>query len=149
MDLIVAAWTFLTDSVLPYAQYIWPFVTATLVSMIVGQMLSHRLWTRENAARARWIAIGRSTVPLHPIIAGAALGLVWPNPCGDTWPAAQSMAYFMLSGIAAFVGYLFIDKWVEKRFGVDLDVLFDESTPPAAPSDAERDAAPDDSPSDK
>lgn len=133
MDTFTAFWTFLVESVLPYGQYLWPFVTASSVLAIVGQVLRNRLWTRENAAKWRWVAFGRATIPAHPVLAGAALGVVWRNPCGDPWAVTQSISYFAVSGVAALIGYLILDKWMETKYGIDLDSMFVEPIYPSEP----------------
>lgn len=132
MELVEAIWAFCTENVFPNWPYIWPFALACLVSMIIGQLFRRRLWTSSNAKRSKLISFGRETIPAHPLLVGAITGLIWRNPCGVPWSLIASSGYFMASGIVALVGYFFLDKWVEKKFGIDLDELFDEpeSIPP-------------------
>lgn len=135
MEAVTAIWTFLTVSVAPYWPYIWPFLFTCGVSMVVGQLFRRRVWTSANARKSVLIEFGRATIPAHPIAVGFLEGLLWRNPCGEPWTVMASVAYFVGSGIVGLVGYLFLDVWVEKKFGVDLDDLFDEddSIPPAPP----------------
>jgi hypothetical protein len=134
METVTAIWTFLTVSVGPYWPYIWPFLFTCVVSMVMGQLFRRRVWTSENARKNALFAFGRATIPAHPILIGLVQGLLWRNPCGESWTLIASVAYIVGSGLVGLIGYLFLDTWVEKKFGVDLDVLFDDpvSIPPTA-----------------
>lgn len=116
----------------------WPFVCWTIVSMLVGQVMAHRIFTLEQAKKKRktqWIWWwGRKTLPLHPVVTGSLLGLVWRNPEGadPAWVLAADIGYFALAGALSIWGYQFL-KGLAKSRGVDLDSLPGDSTPPSPP----------------
>ena len=133
MDLVNAVWTFLTDSVLPFLPYIWPFLFVTVVLAVAGQVFKRKVWTKDNAKRNLFFAIMRDSYVLHPLGLGWVTGTLWQDPCGDDWPYMAAIAYFTLAGVTSLVGYWWLDKWLEKR-GYDLDEVFEtpHSIPPPA-----------------
>jgi len=113
----------------------WPFWAFAVICAIVGQVTSKSVFTRERAYlkalhQPLWWW-GRETLPLHPIIAGTLLGLLWKDPEGKAWGSAASCVYFAFAGAVSTVLWIFI-KGIAKRRGVELS-LPGESVPPPGP----------------
>lgn len=115
----------------------WPFWAVALIFTVVGQFTSQRLFTRERAyAKGRWQPLwwwGRETLPLHPIVSGAALGLLWRDPEGHHWNLVASQVYFAFAGAVSTVLWIVV-KGVAKKRGFDLQLPGDSSFPPPAPA---------------
>ena len=122
----------------------WPFLTAAVVFMVIGQVMKSAVFTRARAyaqfvdqlpkqvsylpGRARekrkyrklwwW---GYKTLPLHPVVTGALLGLVIPEPePGIIGPAAS--LYFAGAGALSVFLYQVI-KSLAKRRDIELPML--------------------------
>tara|TARA_R100000656_G_scaffold104176_1_gene76159 strand:+ start:189006 stop:189467 length:462 start_codon:yes stop_codon:yes gene_type:complete len=117
-----------------------PFIGTVLVFTIIGQFTSRRLFTRERAykkQKSAWYKFWenqwfwwwmRESLPLHPIMSGALLGLVWQDPEGHGWAPLASMSYFALAGVLSLFSWAVIRGVLKKR-GIDL-VLPGESVRP-------------------
>ncbi len=69
--------TWITDvltTALPY----WPFITQVIVLWYLGQVAKKRLWTKANATKNRFYEEMRATLPIHPLVAGALWGAMYP-----------------------------------------------------------------------
>lgn len=111
----------------------WPFASATLIFMVIGQVMTKNVftksahWTRRPVWFWWW---GRKTLPLHPIAAGALLGLLWRNPEVGVDTLAASMGYFAMAGAASVCTYEIL-KGLAKERGYDLNLPgVDSSNPP-------------------
>lgn len=105
----------------------WPALSWALIAMMIGQVMAHRVFTADHAARKRkhqwfwwW---GRKTLPLHPVASGLLLGLVWVNPEGadPAWSTVASSMYFGASGTLSIWLYQLI-KGLAKRQGIELEL---------------------------
>ena len=112
----------------------WPFVAAVFVFMLMGQVAKTAVWTRERARQKGWAQPfwwwGYKTLPLHPVAAGAALGLFWRDPEPEVSGVA-AMVYFAFAGAMSVWAYQIL-KGVAKRKGVYLTIPGD-SSPPSCP----------------
>lgn len=103
----------------------WPGLAWFVCAMMFGQVMAHRVFTREQAAKVRksqwfwWWA--RKTLALHGVIAGNILGMIWRDPLGTPWPVVASMAYFGLWGGLSVTGYEVIKGLLKKR-GIDINL---------------------------
>lgn len=90
----------------------WPLWAFAVICAIVGQVTSTRVFTRERAyLKALHQPIwwwGRETLPLHPIVAGILLGLLWRDPEGKLWSRAASSTYFAFAGAVSTVLWIVI-----------------------------------------
>ena len=117
----------------------WPFIAAVLILMLVGTVANKRIFTETEAKKKRkaqwffWWA--RKTLPLHPVVSGVLLGLVWklPEPGVDT--LVERCAYFGLAGAGSVFTYELL-KGLAKKKGIDLDLPGDTPTPPEPPKPA-------------
>jgi hypothetical protein len=104
----------------------WPWYTAVGIFTIIGQFTSLKLFTRARAydkTNAVWTQHvwwwGRETLMLHPIAAGAALGLLWKDPDGTGLSIAASSGYFAGAGVASLFAYMVLKGYAKKK-GIDL-----------------------------
>ena len=122
----------------------WPFIMASVVFMVIGQVMTGSIFTRERAyaqfkdqlpknvsylpgrsrvklkyRKAWWWAY--KTLPLHPVASGALLGLVIqaPEPGID---GASASLYFAGAGAVSVFLYQVI-KGLAKRQDIDLPML--------------------------
>lgn len=119
----------------------WPFAMMAIVFMVVGQVMTTRVFTRERAydtydsSIAGWIWYwGRETLPLHPILAGALLGIVWQDPEAAGLGLVPSMGYFAGSGAVSLFTWIFLKAYYKRRLGVDI-YLPGESMKPSSDED--------------
>lgn len=132
------------SSVREYVLPHWPFAMMALVYMVIGQVMTTRVFTRERAyadsrgsfARHFWYW-GRETLPLHPILAGAATGALWLDPEGYGWSLTPSMGYFAGAGALSLFAWVFLKAFAKQRFEIDL-ALPGESMPPDENTPVER-----------
>lgn len=112
----------------------WPFVAVCAVFTIIGQFTSTRLFTRDRAYRVKphwfWYWM-RETLPLHPVVSGALVGLLWSDPEGAGWGWQASVAYFSGAGVLSLFTWMLI-KGKLKDHGMDL-TLPGGSQPPKPP----------------
>ncbi len=112
----------------------WPGLTWSLIAMVVGQVMKNGIFTKPQAAKLRktqWIWWwGRKTLPLHPVLAGALVGLLWQDPVeGQNWPFIGSVIYFAFFG--AVSTWLFeVIRGLAKTKGIELKELGKSVPPP-------------------
>jgi hypothetical protein len=80
----------------------WPFFAASAILWFVGQVIKGQLGSQrrlEKSALGRWV---RTSLPLHPVVAGALLGLVpgLPVSVAETTVASRCL-YFALAGVCS------------------------------------------------
>lgn len=125
------------QELLSFVEPHWPGLTWSFVAMLIGQVMAHRVFTKAGARKRRksqwfwwWM---RKTLPLHPVVAGAVLGLVWQNPehADPVWPLAGSMMYF--AGFGGLSVWLYqVIKQAAKEHGIRLTLPGGDSIPPLA-----------------
>jgi len=124
---------FVNTNVLPH----WPFVAAMTIFMVVGQVMSKNVFTRDahKTNKPVWLFWwGRKTLALHPILAGMILGLIWRDPEEGVKGLAASMGYFAMAGTFSVWAYETL-KGLAKKEGIDLDLPgVDDTIPPAPPA---------------
>ena len=123
---------FINTNLLPH----WPFVAAMVVFMIIGRVATKSVFTKDAHKKRLPVWFwwwGRKTLPLHPIVAGMFLGLLWGNPEAGVDTTAECMGYFALAGGISVWAYEFL-KGIAKKEGIDLSLpgVDDDSVPPAA-----------------
>jgi hypothetical protein len=132
---LVGALESLTEYVLPHA----PFIGITLILLVIGHRMSTRVFTKPRAYRFygptaagkwkwRFFYWGRETLPMHAILAGVIIGLLWRDPEGLGWNRAASVAYFASAGAVSMMLWAVIRGWAKKK-GITLQ-LPGESEPP-------------------
>lgn len=117
----------------------WPFLSVFLILVVLGQISSTRVFTRERAHLRRegraarfWHGLfwwGRETLPGHPIAIGFLLACAWQDPEGKGWPWIASAAYWMACGAASLFGWVIL-KGIAKHRGIELTLPGDSSRPP-------------------
>jgi len=119
----------------------WPFIAVTIILMMIGQVSKISVFTKQRAHALHgtvWGEVvwwGRKTLPLHPMISGAIIGLVWRNPTEMIDRVIESVAYFALAGTLSVWAYQIL-KSIAKKKGYELGPLPGaESTPPPIPPD--------------
>jgi hypothetical protein len=127
------------EAMINFATPHWPGLAWATIATVIGQVMAHRVFTEANARRpgrfqwAWWWA--RKTLPLHPVLAGALLGLMWTNPEGadPAWPRVASAMYFAFFGAMSIWIYQVL-KDLLKRKGFDIQLPGD-SYPPSDPKE--------------
>lgn len=124
----------------------WPFFAVMTVLAVVGQIMSKRVFTRENARfnfgsgtlgklLHEWFYWGRETLPLHAILCSGLLSFAWRDPEGRGWNAAATTTYWLLCGVSSLFTWAAIKGWA-KRKGIALEMLGDSGRPPSLPPEA-------------
>lgn len=91
----------------------WPFVAAMAILAVAGQAIKQNILTKERAAKERFWWWMRATMPLHPIAAGAVLGLIPGIPTCEALTDAESAAralYFAAAGMASAYFFGAVDR---------------------------------------
>lgn len=114
-----------TQGLIEFAIANWTFIAAMLVFASIGMGMK-RLVPAHPKGWRRWF---RATMPVHPVIAGALLGLVPTVPAGIEASTAGRCLYFAMAGVFSTWAYSVVKQLLAKK-GIVL-----ESTPPAAPKD--------------
>jgi len=132
--------TTFNEYILPH----WPFVMVMFIFAVIGQFTSKSVFTRERAYRKStgpWYKFwerqtfwwwGRETLPVHPIMTGGLLGLIWQNPEGSepAWSLISSVVYFAGSGVSSLFVWAFLKGYLKQK-GIDLELPgVDSLTPP-------------------
>lgn len=103
----------------------WPFVSWLIVAMLFGQVMKNALWTKENARHRKphwfwwW---GYKSMVLHPVFAGALVGLLWRNPEAGVDGVSASVGYFAMAGALSTWSYQVIRSAIRKRAGIEIDL---------------------------
>lgn len=113
----------------------WPGLAWSIMAMVVGQVAKNAIFTKKQAAVERksqpfwwWM---RKTLPLHPVVVGALVGMLWQDPVvGQDWPFVGSVIYFAFFGAISTWLYEVI-KGLAKKHDIELREL-GKSEPPAA-----------------
>ncbi len=117
----------LTTYVLPH----WPFVAVALILAMVVQVFKNTLFTAEFARVSRFSWWGRKTLPLHPAILGALVGLsktIAASPGVDT--KASRILYFAFAGVASAWVFAIVQGFLKKE-GIVLKLDGTSDPPPA------------------
>lgn len=116
----------------------WPFLAFSLICAVVIQVAKATIWTKARAEHrgrgAGFFWWGRKTLPLHPVVVGALLGLIpgAPGSAGVETPAALSL-YYALAGLVST--WLFaVIKGLAKQRGIELPPLVAPSVPAPPPN---------------
>jgi len=120
---------FINSDVLPH----WPFFSALIFFMVTGQVMVKSVFTKnahlENKPVWFWWW-GRKTLPLHPIVLGILLGIIWKEPEPDIVRLIPRMGYFATAGGLSVWGYELL-KGIAKKKGINLDLPGIDSIPPS------------------
>lgn len=135
MELLSQMW----EAIAPH----WPFVAAMFILAFIGQVLKGVVWTEANFLRWRmhtpnailWRFFwwGRKTLPLHPVAAGALLGLIPSMPVGSGVEGrTAAMLYFAFAGVLSTWAFAIVKAWAKSK-DIDLKIPGNgSSTPPPA-----------------
>lgn len=110
-----------TTDLIAFSLQNWSFIAAMLAFASIGIAMK-RLIPAHLKGWRRWF---RATMPMHPVVAGALVGLIPGVPVGvplDT--IAGRCFYFMLAGVFSTWAYSVVKQLLAKK-GIVL-----ESTPP-------------------
>lgn len=119
----------------------WPFLAVSGILSMLGQFMSTKVFTKENAYAylgtdrfgrfLRWFMYwGRESMPLHPIAAGFVIGKTWPNPAPGITSAQESMWFFAFAGLVSLFVWVVL-KGKAKEHGIVLELPGD-TIPPLA-----------------
>jgi hypothetical protein len=125
----------LLNSLYALAEKNWPFVAWLVLAMVFGQVMKSSVWTKERATqKGRWQPLFwwmYRTLPLHPMLSGALVGLAWPNPIETIDSRIASAIYFALAGACSVFAYEVIKSFAKKQ-GIDLHMPGENDEPPKA-----------------
>ena len=97
----------------------WPFVAVAMVLWLVGHFMETSVFTKARATapgKLNWVWWwGRESMELHPLIAGALIGLVWHDPEGAGWSRVGSIAYFAFAGVASLFVWMVLSRTLARR----------------------------------
>lgn len=117
----------------------WPGLAWLGICALIGRVMNKSVFTHAQAhkkGKYQWFWWwGRKSLTLHPVAAGALLGIWWKNPEGavPAWPTIASMVYFGFFGGFSVWVYETAKNLLKKK-GIDLEAALD-STPPPAPGE--------------
>jgi len=107
----------------------WPFLGASLIFAVLVQILKGIVYTKDNILKYKKSAPAwgeflwwmRKTLPLHPAIYGALIGLIPGIPASpNVETVAAKCLYFAAAGICST--WIFgILKQLAKKRGIELD----------------------------
>jgi hypothetical protein len=124
----------------------WGFVAAWGAFYAIGVVMKRSVLSPERAKRLRWVRTVRRwfPLPLHPIVAGIALGRVQGVPLPE-WAAAFELGgafYYGGAGLFSIVWHDIYREWrkhehgeevARSEMGISLDDSDLSSGPPPAP----------------
>lgn len=113
----------------------WTFLTVMLVLAMMGQMMKGLVFTKSNIVKYKkstpWLGEAlwwlRKTLPMHPVIAGAFLGMLFDLPLSRQLmeagnpETATRMLYFAGAGLASTWAFALV-KAVAKKQDIELDM---------------------------
>lgn len=104
--------SFVNNYVLPYWHL---FVSAAILSLFLEFFKKYVFTKTLAASHTVWLWI-RRTMPLHPVIAGALMGLIpgMPLPDGVKGTTAAAL-YYAGSGLLSTWGYDLFRQWLAAR----------------------------------
>lgn len=106
----------------------WPFLCWMLVAMVCGQVAVRNVFTKARAVQGAFWAWGRRTLPLHPVFAGVALGLIWRDPEGGGMSLPGSACYFAAAGALSIWLFEAIARFAKAR-GVEIQFPGSDEAP--------------------
>lgn len=128
-------WTFFTEEMLPY----WPLITAATSLYIMGEFFKRYVWTKEKAASKGGLWLwARRTLPFHPMVAGALIGVVWRDPQAGVEGLVPSMGYFVGAGLLAVVFFNILRQMLKKKYDLKVEIFADSLPPPKHPDENPR-----------
>lgn len=118
-------------------QYIiphWPFIVMCLAAALVVQVFKGAVWTAKRAegkgAKAGFFWWMRKTLPLHPVVACALIGLIpgLPLSQGMEYTVATAVLYYGAAGLMSTWAFNVV-KGLAKKKGLDLQIPGETPTP--------------------
>jgi hypothetical protein len=116
----------------------WPFVVAALIFASIGQTLKRTVLTWERIGdgrgwKRRMLWWGRKTLPLHPVLCGALLGLVPGIPTSQSVPVTTAASCLYYAGAGVVSTWIFdLLRGLLKTRGVELSLnVMPSSAPPS------------------
>lgn len=113
------------------AQPYWPFLTKLVVIWYLGQFFKKQVWTKKRAARGRIMGFMRDTLPVHPLIAGALWGALYPYAPAVTFVTSRGGAVNegILAGVLTLILHTGLDALAEARGWTWLQRILRETVP--------------------
>lgn len=95
----------------------WPFITQVVVIWYLGQFYKKRVWTKARAKRGGIFGFMRSTLPIHPLVAGALWGALYPMLPAIEWITTRGGAINagVLAGAVSLIGHTALEAVAEAR----------------------------------
>ena len=112
----------------------WPGITWSFMAMLIGQVMTRHVWTKARSTgrgtKVQFFYWMRKSLPLHPVFAGAVLGILWQNPenADPAWPLIGSVMYFATFGGLSVWLYQVIKQFAKRR-GYDIELPGASSRP--------------------
>lgn len=112
----------------------WPFAAVALILATVGQVAKRHLFSDDKVKRYALAALGRATLPLHPVIMGGVLGLFGLPASAGVDNTAGRVLYFAFAGVVSAWAYAVV-RGVAKARGLRLELPGDSLLPPSRDAD--------------
>jgi hypothetical protein len=122
----------------------WPFFGAMLIFAMIGEVMKG-IFTKKLAESSPFARIFRATLPLHPVLAGIALG--WSNmlpASGGVEGAGGKALYFGAAGVLSSWLFYAIKRYARKK-GVEIPIGTPSMPPPEPEIEIDDDLDDDDS----
>lgn len=95
----------------------WPFIAKVIVIWYLGQVFKKRVWTKARSDRYRWASFARDTLPVHPLVAGAIWGALFPLLPSVALVSTRGAAICegLLAGTVAVAGFTALEHYAERK----------------------------------
>lgn len=103
----------------------WPLLVVAFILGVIGDVMKRLVIPKGNPPVLKgWRGVFRVTLPLHPVLAGAALGLLAGMPCPENFctNATSRMLYFAAAGVFSSYVYGFAKHVARERLGANSPV---------------------------
>lgn len=108
-----------------------PIVIIAVVLAYLGKFFTAKIWTKDAAERNALMRFMRKVLPLHPVVAGALIGLIPAVPVAPVFTDGiwGRVLQGVLAGVLSVWGYDAAREWFKRRGFVP------PSTAPKPPED--------------
>ncbi len=109
----------------------WPFVVQVAIIWYLGQFFKKRVWTKARASNNDFFSIMRDTLRIHPLLAGAAWGALFPWLPAVEFVTTRGGAIYegLFAGFVSLAGHTLLESLAEKRGWTSVLKVLRETVP--------------------